>query len=391
MDVREKSLTDEEVYGFYKHLHQIPEIGLDTLDTSDFIQSIFDDRGIKNCRLGTKSTGVIATIDNGKAHTVGLRADIDGLKTLEETDLEYSSKNSGYMHACGHDAHAAMLLEATIQLHQKRENLNSNVVSIFQPGEEGYCGAKDLINHGLLGIRPKLDEVIALHVSPIIKLGEISYKEGAILASSHYHEVIIEGRDGHLGYPHETIDSIFVAAQYINQVQSIVSRLNDPAEPMVISFKSINSKSSYGCNPKAVKIGASVRCSCDSSIDFVIKKTEDILGGLAKAYGICYKAVLYAEGGYPVTYNHRDVIKKMGTVAGDKFTLINSARMQFGSDDFGFISQKLPSAYLLLGMNESGFECGVSHRQNFRVNPKCLPIGVEFLVKYTECSSNNAL
>ncbi|MBW8282686.1 MAG: amidohydrolase, partial [Rhizobium sp.] len=215
------------------HLHQYPEIGLSEFNTSDYVASKLEALGYEVTR-GLAKTGIVATLRNGDSpRSIGIRADFDALPILEETGLEYQSKNPGMMHACGHDGHTAMLLGAAAII-AERKNFDGTVHLIFQPAEENFGGAKIMMDDGLFEKFP-CDAVFALHNDPTIPFGQFALREGPIMAAVDECKITVNGRGGHGAEPQDTADPIVCGASIIMALQTIVSRNIHPIDPTVIT------------------------------------------------------------------------------------------------------------------------------------------------------------
>ena len=372
----------EETIKIRRDLHRIPEIGLDTQQTSDYLEDQLRKKGIPAVRVGSKKTGLVATLNNKKSFTLGIRADIDGLPIKEETRAEYSSSNEN-MHACGHDAHAAVALASAVILKELEEKLNCNIQFIFQPGEEGSDGAEDILRNGFAAISPSVNEMIALHVNPEYGVGTIAYRAGAIMASATPFGVKIIGKAGHPAMPHLCIDPIYIASQFISQAQSIASRSINPSDPVVISFKSINSSKSYGQIPSEVEIYGTLRALSGEGCALAKKRLNEILQGLSQGYASKHELNFYPENGSPLTSNDPKVIKNIDNLDISGIKLLNNCRPLFGAEDFSSFSERFPSAYLFLGCRSPGNENPLPlHNSQFDIDESCLDIGTRFLCRY---------
>ena len=223
----------EKIVDLRRDFHQHPEIALKEFNTAKKVEGILRGLGIKT-KMMVKDTGVRGTLKGSlPGKTIALRADLDALPVQEETDLPYRSKNAGAMHACGHDAHTAMLLGAAMVLAQWEKQLTGNVVFIFQPAEETGGGAKPMIEEGVL---EGVEGIFGLHVYVPMGFGTLGYKRGPFMAAGDFFDVKIMGKGGHGGLPHLAIDPIAIAANAISSLQTIVSREVDPLESAVMSI-----------------------------------------------------------------------------------------------------------------------------------------------------------
>ena len=233
-----------EITAWRRDLHENPEILFETHRTSAIVAEKLAEFGCDTIETGIGRTGVVGVI-RGRTDTagkvIGLRADMDALPIVEATGLEYASKIDGAMHACGHDGHTAMLLGAAKYLSETR-NFDGTVVVIFQPAEEGGGGGREMCEDGMMD-KFGIQEVYGMHNWPGMPVGSFSIRSGAFFAAVDTFEIIVEGKGGHAAKPHETVDSIFVAAHTVTALQSIASRNADPVDQAVVSVTSIESSS----------------------------------------------------------------------------------------------------------------------------------------------------
>lgn len=371
----------EKVRNFRRELHKIPEIGLDTFRTTDLIENALSEAGFSFRRIGSKNTGIVSMLDNSKNYTVSIRADIDGLKIKEETGLQYSSVIEGQMHACGHDAHAAILFGTMLALKDVQNRLKCNVQFIFQPGEEGFNGAKDIFFNGLSELTPSSDEFLALHLCTGLEVGKIATRPGAIMASLDYFQLKIEGKSGHLGMPHLCIDPIYAASQFVSQTQSIVSRFNNPVEPIVISFQSIHSSSAYGQIPKSVHMDGTIRCIEEISIGKIKNQVVNLLEGLKISHNIRYDLDFSENNSYLPTMNDESLVERVRKINFKDVQLVNTYPLM-GADDFAFFSRMKPSCYFLLGCCSDSFPQTNLHTSTFNFDESCIEAGISFYCDY---------
>ena len=363
-----------------RHLHQNPELGRDCYKTAKYIQERLKEFGITEIHTGYASTGIVAIIE-GKAsgRTIGLRADMDALPIKENTGMSYSSKNEGVMHACGHDGHTTMLLGAARYLSETR-NFSGRVALIFQPDEEATGGAEAMVEEGILE-EFNIEEVYALHNTPSHDVGVMYTRPGPIMAGADSFTVEIQGKGGHAAYPHEVKDPIVAAMSIAQSFQTIVSRNNIPSDDLVISITQVHSGTTDNVVPEIAYLNGTVRTFDLSVQEMVIKRMEKIISGLAMSFEV--NAKLNYQKGYPPTINHEEktnfAIEVAKEVCGsDK--VLTSVGKEMGAEDFSYMLQKRPGAYLFMGIGEGA---GL-HNPNYDFNDAAAPVGASFFARLIE-------
>ena len=363
-----------------RHLHQNPELGRDCYKTAKYIQERLKEFGITEIHTGYASTGIVAII-KGKAsgRTIGLRADMDALPIKENTGMSYSSKNEGVMHACGHDGHTTMLLGAARYLSETK-NFSGCVALIFQPDEEATGGAEAMVEEGILE-EFNIEEVYALHNTPSHDVGVMYTRPGPIMAGADSFTVEIQGKGGHAAYPHEVKDPIVAAMSIAQSFQTIVSRNNIPSDDLVISITQVHSGTTDNVVPEIAYLNGTVRTFDFSVQEMVIKRMEKIISGLAMSFEV--NAKLNYQKGYPPTINHEEktnfAIEVAKEVCGsDK--VLTSVGKEMGAEDFSYMLQKRPGAYLFMGIGEGA---GL-HNPNYDFNDAAAPVGASFFASLIE-------
>ena len=322
-------------------------------------------------------------IINGKVDgdTIGLRADIDALPMTETTKLEYASDNVGLMHACGHDGHTTMLLGAARYLSETR-NFSGRVALIFQPAEENEGGGRIMVEEGILD-RFNIKNVYAIHNTPDVALGKFYTMPGPIMAGADKFHIDIVGVGGHGAYPHETKDPITAAVGIAQTFQTIVSRSRDPNDKLVVSVTQIHAGSTDNVTPENAYINGTVRTFDKRVQDMVIKRMEDIVFGHSQIFGLECK--LRYEKGYPPTINSPDNVKIAALAAQDisGFDMVDdNAGQEMGAEDFSYLLEKRPGAYLFLGI---GAAAGL-HNTNYDFNDDASVYGASFFARLVEMS-----
>ena len=363
-----------------RHLHQNPELGRDCYKTAKYIQERLKEFGITEIHTGYASTGIVAIIE-GKAsgRTIGLRADMDALPIKENTGMSYSSKNEGVMHACGHDGHTTMLLGAARYLSETR-NFSGRVALIFQPDEEATGGAEAMVEEGILE-EFNIEEVYALHNTPSHDVGVMYTRPGPIMAGADSFTVEIQGKGGHAAYPHEVKDPIVAAISIAQSFQTIVSRNNIPSDDLVISITQVHSGTTDNVVPEIAYLNGTVRTFDLSVQEMVIKRMEKIISGLAMSFEV--NAKLNYQKGYPPTINHAESTNFAIWVAEDvcgSDKVLSSVAKEMGAEDFSYMLQKRPGAYLFMGIGDGA---GL-HNPNYDFNDAAAPVGASFFARLIE-------
>ena len=363
-----------------RHLHQNPELGRDCYKTAEYIQERLKEFGITEIHTGYASTGIVAIIEGQTSgRTIGLRADMDALPITENTGMPYSSKNEGVMHACGHDGHTTMLLGAARYLSETR-NFSGRVALIFQPDEEATGGAEVMVEEGILE-QFKIEEVYALHNIPGHDVGVMYTRPGPIMAGADSFNVEIRGKGGHAAYPHEVKDPILAALSIAQAFQTIVSRNNIPSDDLVISITQVHSGTTDNVIPETAFLNGTVRTFDLSVQEMVINRMEKIISGFSISFEV--DAKFNYEKGYPPTINHEEktnfAIEVAKEVCGsDK--VLTSVGKEMGAEDFSYMLQKRPGAYLFMGIGEGA---GL-HNPNYDFNDAAAPVGASFFARLIE-------
>ena len=371
---------EKDMAKWRQHLHQNPELGRECYKTAEYVSERLKEFGITEIHTGYASSGLVAIIE-GKAtgRTIGLRADMDALPITENTGLSYSSVNEGVMHACGHDGHTTMLLGAARYLSETR-NFSGRVALIFQPDEEATGGAKAMVEEGIIE-QFQIEEVYALHNIPGHDVGVMYTRSGPIMAGADSFSVEIKGKGGHAAYPHEVKDPIVAALSIAQAFQTIVSRNNIPSDDLVISITQVHSGTTDNVIPETAYLNGTVRTFDLSVQEMVIKRMEKIISGLAMSFEV--EAKLNYEKGYPPTINHEEATNFAIEVANDVCgpdRVLTSVSKEMGAEDFSYMLEKRPGAYLFLGIGEGA---GL-HNPNYDFNDAAAPIGASFFARLIE-------
>ena len=362
-----------------RSIHQNPELSFEERETARLIARTLVGLGWA-CREGVGGTGVIGVLEGtGPGRTVALRADMDALPVEEETGLFFASRNPGVMHACGHDAHVACALGAAMLLAARRERFAGRVKVIFQPAEEIDLGAKAVIrDRGLED--PEPDAVYGLHCNPEIPVGKVGFRSGPIMAAIDNFTLTVLGRGGHGAYPHQCRDAVVAACAMVMSLQTLVSRTVDPLKPAVFSVGSFHAGQANNIIAPRAELEGTVRCVDPDVHAQLPTAVERICGNTGAAFGV--EASLNYQRMLPPLVNTpemaalvREAVEALLGSGG----LVDIAP-SMGGDDFAFYLEKMPGAYIHLGVKPPGQQEGVGlHNGGFDIDEGCLPLGAALL------------
>ena len=368
----------DDMTAWRRHLHAHPELRFACHDTATFVVEKLREFGVDEVHEGIATSGVVALIEgSGPGPTIGLRADMDALPMEEVTGLDYASTMPGKMHACGHDGHTTMLLGAARYLAETR-NFAGRVALIFQPAEENGGGAGVMVEEGVLE-RFDIQEIYALHNAPGTPVGAFYTTPGPIMAAVDTFDIHIKGRGGHGAMPHETADPIVAAVGIVNAIQTIVSRNNYAADDLVVSVTQIHTGSADNIVPELAYINGTVRTFDRAVQGMVMARLEAIVQGQAAAYGV--EADLTYEVGYPATVNDPGRTAFAAEVAREvSAEVVDDAGPEMGAEDFAYMLEKRPGAYLFVGNGETA---GL-HHPAYDFDDTAAPAGASFFARLVE-------
>jgi amidohydrolase len=371
-----------EITAWRHDIHAHPELLFDVHRTAGMVAERLKSFGCDQVVTGIGQTGVVGVIHGRKGtghRAIGLRADMDALPIEEANDLPYRSTVPGKMHACGHDGHTAMLLGAAKYLAETR-NFTGSAVIIFQPAEEGGGGGREMVKDGLMD-RFAIEEVYGMHNYPGLPIGQFALRPGPLMAAADRIRIEIEGKGGHAARPHYSVDTILVAAQMINQIQSIVSRNVDPLESAVISITMVEAGNTDNVIPQTALLRGTARSLIPEVQDLLEKRLHEVVEGTARLHGA--KAKLTYRRDYPVTRNHVRQTAFAATVAAEVVgweRVDDKVAPVMGAEDFSFMLNERPGAFIFVGNGESA---GL-HHPAYNFNDEVIPVGTSYWVKLVE-------
>jgi hippurate hydrolase len=363
-----------------QHLHTIPELEFECYETAAFVTERLREFGVDELHEGIAKTGIVAIINGqGEGPTIGLRADMDALPIPEESGLDYASTNAGKMHACGHDGHTTMLLGAARYLAETR-NFKGRVALIFQPAEEEGGGAGVMVEEGIMD-RFDISEVYALHNDPGNPEGAFYTTPGPIMAAVDTFHIHIQGVGGHGAMPHQTRDPVMAACGIAQAIQTIVSRNHYAVEDLVVSVTQIHTGTVNNVIPDTAYLNGTVRTFDPAVQKMVMERMEQIVKGQAASYGV--EAELVYEVGYPATINDPNKCAFAADVAREvsgEDRVVDSIGRDMGAEDFSYMLQARPGAYLFLGQGDGA---GL-HHPKYNFNDDIAPVGASFFARVVE-------
>jgi amidohydrolase len=366
-----------DLVAFRRDLHAHPELGFEEVYTSARVREALKLCGVDEIHGGIGKTGVVGVVRGKKSSSgkmIGLRADMDALTMTEHNDFPWRSTQAGMMHGCGHDGHTAMLVGAARYLAETR-NFDGTAVLIFQPGEEGFAGAKAMIDDGLFDRFP-VQSVYAMHNWPAMKPGTVGINSGPMMAAADRVSIEITGKGGHGAHAYLTIDPVLVAAHIITGVQSIVSRNVKPIDNAVVSLCAIQAGDlgAMSVVPGKATIVGTVRTFNPDVQELVERRLQELCSAIALGFGAT--ATVIFDRIYPATINTPDEAVFAGDVAESivgAANLVRNMEPSMGAEDFSFMLQAKPGAYLRLGQGGEG-SCFL-HNSRYDFNDDVLPLG----------------
>ena len=363
------------------HIH--PELALNEHRTSAIVQEKLRAFGVDEVHAGIATTGVVGVIHGREpGPALGLRADMDALPIMEETGLPYASQTPGVMHACGHDGHTTMLLGAARYLAETR-NFAGTAYVIFQPAEENKGGGRIMVEEGLFDRFP-MDRVFAMHNWPEVPEGEFRWRAGPCMAAVADIEITITGKGAHGAQPHTGVDPIVVAAAIVQGLQSIVARNMEPVEAGVVTIGSIQGGHIYNVIPEVVRMLGTARWFAPEVGDLLEQRVVALATGIASSYGAVADARFIRT--YPATVNDAEMVLLAKRAAEDvvgETRVAHQEKPTMGGEDFSFMLNEKPGAYVFLGGSRGPGTAQV-HHPKYDFNDAILPIGASYFARLVE-------
>ena len=362
-----------------RDFHKHPELSFKEFRTSKIVAEKLNNFGIET-KKNIGKTGVVGILKGEKnGPTIALRADMDALPIQETNELSYKSVNKGVMHACGHDAHTAMLLGAAEALSKMRHQIKGEIRFIFQPAEEGFGGAKYMIRDGAID---NVDEIYGMHVWNYQKSGTVGIQSGPVMAAADIFTIEINGIGGHGAAPQGTVDSIVVASHLIQSLQTIVSRNTNPLESTVVTVGQINGGYNFNIIADKVTLNGTARSYTNNNKTIIKKRMKEIINGVEKMYNA--KIKLNYKDGYPplinndtATENVRNAAKKI--VGGN----VIKPYLSMGGEDFSYYTNKVPGCFFFLGTSPKDRPpmSTPQHCSHFDIDEEAMLIGSSIFVE----------
>ena len=371
-----RSVADDAVQ-LRRRIHRHPEIGLTLPRTQAAVLEALDGLGLET-RTGQRTTSIVARLAGGKpGPTLLLRGDMDALPLREATGLPFASEVDGAMHACGHDAHLAMLVGAARVLARRRAELAGSVLFMFQPGEEGYPGARVMLDEGLLDGSAAPTGAFALHVTHREAAGVITTRPGPMLASGDTIQITVRGKGGHASAPHDCLDPIPIACEIVQAFQTLVTRRVNVFDPAVITIGKIEAGTTRNVIPETAHLLGTVRTLSEVTRERVLEGVRRVADGIASAHGA--EAAVELIRGYPVTSNDAGfaafVLDTAREILGpERVTPMRHPVM--GSEDFSYVLQRVPGAMANLGTRPDAGDVFPNHSNRMLVNETALASGI---------------
>ena len=366
----------EELRQIRRDLHKIPELGLKEYKTSAYIREKLEGFGITELETWLE-TGVVAVIrGKGKGQAVAFRADMDALPVTEQTGCDFTSEHVGCMHACGHDGHVTVLLGFAKYLQEHKDELENDVVLIFQPAEEGPGGAQLLVDAGLFEKHP-VRCIIGCHIFPQVPQGKVACRKGAMMARNGEVDVHIYGESAHGAQPQLGHDAVLAAGAVITGLHTILSRNVSPLDSGVLTFGAIHGGEACNIIAKEVKLEGTMRAFSDEAYETMTKRVQEVASGIAAGYGCKGEAVFRHM--YRVVDNDPKLVELLQEVAGDAYEETPPYML---AEDFSLYLQKVPGMFFFLGSGnaEKGYTHSL-HSAQFQFDEEILALGVETYAK----------
>lgn len=380
MLMSEARALQDRLTSIRREIHRQPELGLETENTARLIERELRAMGIASRRVA--GTGVVALLAGDlEGSAVLLRADTDALPLQEESGVAFPSDVPGRMHACGHDAHTTVLLGAAALLKQHERELTRPVKLVFQPGEEGPGGAVPMIEAGVLE-HPGVDAAMMVHVTPDLPVGTVGFCSGYAMANTDDVTVTVKGKGGHAAHPEQGADAIVIAAQIVLAAQTLVSRMTDPIEPVVLTFGTVRGGARKNILPAEVELAGTIRTMSPAHRTRMAEGLKALAENIAAASNAT--AVVRIDQGYPSLYCDDTVTEHARSIAAEVLTQARVLRFppSMGGEDFAYFAEKVPSTLLRLGVRGSEFGHAPLHSSTFSLDEAALPVGAAVMAAF---------
>ncbi|MCB1141479.1 MAG: amidohydrolase [Leptospiraceae bacterium] len=373
--------TKEDLVKFRRLIHRNPEIMFQEIQTSNLVEQHLKSLGMSYESQIVK-TGILSLFDSGKpGKTILVRADMDALPIHEENDVEYKSNNPGVMHACGHDGHTAILMSLASEL-KKDPNFvpSGRVLLVFQPAEEGGGGGDQMVATGILD-KYSVDAVFALHVWNHIDVGNVGVVDGTMMASVDEFEIQVKGKSGHGAMPQYTVDPIYVSAQIINSLQSIVSRNTDPMEPAVVTVGSIHAGEAFNVIPEICVMKGTIRTFSKKVYESIPNQFQNLVRGIAGALGAEVE-IIYDRVNKPTINSPQmaEIVRRASENILGKDSVTEEGARTMGGEDFSAFLNARPGCYFFIGSrNEKKGFVKPHHNSRFDFDEDALKNGLDVM------------
>ena len=370
----------DEIIALRRKIHEHPELAFEENETATRVEEFLKRLRIP-CRTGIGKTGIVALLEGGKpGPTIAIRADMDALPINEPAGLPFASKIPGKMHACGHDAHTAIVLGVAAMLSGMRDDIAGRVMFVFQPAEETLTGAAAMLAGGAFADRVP-DAIVGFHNWPQLRTGTVGWHPDAVMASSDAFDVTIKGVGGHGAHPHLAVDSIIGAAQFVNQLQTIISREIAPISSAVVTIGKIAGGTARNIIAPSVELSASVRTLESETAAKIEAAVRRILEGLKVGMRLDYE--LNWTKLTPVLRNDKPTMARVLGAAREMLGPTNVIEMpspSMGSEDFAWFAERVPAAHLRIGSKIDGHDTAI-HRADYQLNEQVIPLGMKVMTR----------
>lgn len=365
-----------------RELHRIPEIGFELHKTHEYIRPILEECCPDEILTIAETGFKVVFYAPGAERTIAFRADMDGMSNTEENRFRFRSRHRGVMHGCGHDGHMTILLLLARWISRNRDKLRCNVVLLFQPGEEGWAGARRMLDDGAL-VSPKVDRIYGLHLWPTVPKGKIGIRWENLMAQTSDFVIRVHGKSAHASTPQMGVDAIVVAAELITMVQSIITRDVDPHQDALLTLGKINGGTAHNVIAEEVTMSGTLRVFSNELFDKLKKQLLALLKGLEMATGatISFETIVH----YPYLANPRELVERFYTVL-DSMEDVVLVEPVMAAEDFAEYQQEVEGMFMFLGIN-GGRGGAPLHSSKFDFDEDALLVGVEAFKRILECEN----